>query len=231
MPAKVNKTVCKKLYFWLLYQKRGIMHIKHSRVLLLLILAVAAFLRFYHYGSWSLSNDELSALSRLRFDNFGDLIRFGVKETDFHPAGVQVFLWYWTRFFGNDVQVVRLPFVLCGILSVYLVFLIGKRWFGEPAGLMASATFAVLQYPVLYSQLARPYSPGLLFSLATVWFWTKIVFDDKKSIRGYAGFTVFAALAAYTHHYSFLFVVMVGLTGLFFLRGKDFGIICCRVWL
>ena len=197
------------------------MQVKHTRVLLMLILTVAAFLRFYHYGSWSLSNDELSALSRLRFDNFTDLIRFGVKESDFHPAGVEVFLWYWTRLFGNGVWVVRLPFVICGILSVYLIYLIGKRWFNESAGLLSAATFAVLQYPILYSQLARPYSPGLLFSLATVWFWTKIVFDDKRPFKDYAGFTLFAALAAYTHHYSFLFVVMVGLTGLFFLKGKQ----------
>jgi len=195
--------------------------INHTNILLLLILVVAAFLRFYHYGAWSLSNDELSALSRLQFSSFDELINQGVKYTDFHPAGVQVFLWYWIKIFGNGVWMVRLPFVIFGILSVYLVFLIGKRWFNETVGLLAAATFTVLQYPILYSQLARPYSPGLFFSLATVWFWTKIVFDQRKRVTDYAGFSVFASLAAYTHHYSFLFVLMVGLSGLFFLRGKN----------
>ncbi len=195
--------------------------IKHTNILLLLIIVVAAFLRFYQYGAWSLSNDELSALSRLQFDNFTDLINDGVKLTDFHPAGVQVFLWYWVKLFGNDVWVVRLPFAIFGILSVYFVFLIGKCWFNETVGLLAAATFTVLQYPILFSQLARPYSPGLFFGLATVWFWTKIVFDQKKHLIDYAGFSVFATLAAYTHHYSFLFVLLVGLTGLVFLRGKD----------
>ena len=195
--------------------------IKHTNVLLLLILVVAAFLRFYQYGEWSLSNDELSALSRLRFDSFGELIERGVKISDFHPAGIQVFLWYWTKLFGNGVWVIRLPFVVFGVLSVYFIFLIGKRWFNETVGLLAAATFAVLQYPILYSQLARPYSPGLLFTLITVWFWTKIVFDKDKCLKDYLGFSVFAALTAYTHHYSFLFVVIVGISGLFFLKGKN----------
>jgi uncharacterized membrane protein len=198
--------------------------IKHTNILLLLILIVAAFLRFYQFGTWSLSNDELSALSRLQFESFSDLIEHGVKLTDFHPAGVQVFLWYWVKLFGNDIWVVRLPFVVFGILSVYFVFLIGKRWFNETVGLLAAATFAVLQYPILYSQLARPYSPGLFFSLLTVWFWTKIVFDKQKRFVDYAGFSLFATFAAYTHHYSFLFVLMVGITGLIFLRGK-------KLWL
>ena len=187
-------------------------------VLLILIIALAAFLRFYNYAGWSLSNDELSALNRLRYDSFGEMIRQGVMLGDFHPAGVQVFLYVLTGLFGNSVWVVRLPFVLFGIVSVYLVYLIGKRWFGVPTGLYAAAAMAFLQYPILYSQLARPYSPGLLFSLATVWFWTKIVFAQKKKIPDYVWFMIFATLTAYTHHYSFLFVLIVGISGLFFYR-------------
>nr|NQU89093.1 glycosyltransferase family 39 protein [Bacteroidota bacterium] len=185
-----------------------------------IIMVVAAVLRFNHYAGWSLSNDELSALNRLNFDTFSEMIRQGVMLGDFHPAGVQSFLWIWTKAFGNEVWVVRLPFVIFGIISVYFVYLIGKKWFGITTALFAMAAMTCLEYPILYSQLARPYSPGLLFSLVTVWFWTKIVFDKKKGFIDYSGFTIFAALTAYTHHYSFLFVVVVGLTGLFFLRGR-----------
>ncbi|MEN8225900.1 MAG: glycosyltransferase family 39 protein [Bacteroidota bacterium] len=197
------------------------MKIKIEHILLSLILLVAAFLRFYQYGSWSLSNDELSALARLQYGNFNDLIREGVMLIDFHPAGVQVFLWYWTKLFGFDVWVVRLPFVIFGVLSVYMIFLVGKQWFNEKVGLLAAATFAVLQYPVLYGQLARPYSPGLLFVLLTAWYWTKIIIKEKKTFIHYAGFALFTALAAYTHHYSFLFVLVMGATGLLFVRRNE----------
>lgn len=186
-----------------------------------LILIVAAAMRFYDFAGWSLSNDELSALNRLQFDSFDEMIKQGVKLNDFHPAGVQVFLWFWTHLFGNSVWVVRLPFVICGVLSVWFTWRIGKRWFTPNTALFAAAALAFLQYPILYSQLARPYAPGLLFSLITVWYWTKIIFDGEKKFADYAGFTLFAALAAYTHNYSFLFVLLVGVSGFFFIRKAD----------
>jgi hypothetical protein len=189
-----------------------------DQIILLIILLLAAFLRFYNFAGWSLSNDELSALARLQFESFGEMIRQGVMLGDFHPAGVQVFLWFWIKVFGSSVAAVRLPFVVFGIVSVYLVFLIGKRWFSPASGLFAASAMAFLQFPILYSQLARPYSPGLLFSLATIWFWTKIVFDEKRRVKDYAGFVIFAALSAYTHHYSFLFAIVVGLSGFAFYR-------------
>ena len=189
--------------------------------MLAVILVVAAQLRLYNFAGWSLSNDELSALNRLRYDGFQEMITQGVKLNDFHPAGVQGFLWFWVKMFGNEVWVVRLPFVICGIFSVWFTWLIGKRWFGKTTGLFAAAAIAFLQYPILYSQLARPYAPGLLFSVAAVWYWTKIIFDRDKNCGTYAGFTVFATLSAYTHHYSFLFVMVVGATGLFFIRKSE----------
>ena len=192
--------------------------IKSEQIILVIILALATFLRFYNYANWSLSNDELSALARLQFDSFGEMIRQGVMLGDFHPAGVQVFLWFWVKVFGSSAAAVRLPFVVFGIISIYLVFIIGKRWFSPSAGLFAASVLAFLQFPILYSQLARPYSPGLLLSLATVWFWTKIVYDEKRNLKDYAGFVIFADLCAYTHHYSFLFAIVVGLSGFVFYR-------------
>lgn len=186
--------------------------------LFLLVILCASVLRFYHYASWSLSNDELSALYRLEYKDFHNLIQFGVMKGDFHPSGVQVFLYYWVKILGNSVAVVRFPFVLAGIFSVGIAFLIARRWFGEVTALFSASAMAMLEYFLLYSQLARPYSPGLLFSLATVWFWTKILFDQKPHWLNYAGFSLSVALAAYSHNYSFLFVVIVGITGFFYLK-------------
>jgi hypothetical protein len=188
--------------------------IKQINLVLIFVLIAASVLRLYNLAGRSLSNDELSALNRLRFDTFGEMIEQGVKLGDFHPAGVQVFLWFWTAIFGNGVWIVRLPFAVSGIISVWLVYLIGKRWFGTTTALFAAAAMAFLQYPLLYSQLARPYAPGLLFGLATVWFWSALVFNKEFSLKAATGFVIFATLAAYTHHYSFLFVILVGLTGL-----------------
>jgi hypothetical protein len=195
---------------------------KHKDGLVLaIILLLAAVLRFWGYADWSLSNDELSAITRLEFNSFGELVANGVRP-DFHPAGVQVFLYYWTAIFGNEVWAVRLPFVLCGIASVWYVYLIAKRWFNINVAQLAALTLACLSYPILYSQLARPYSPGLLFSLGLVWHWTRFLFDKDTRKINIGGIVFYMAACMYTHYFSFFFAAMVGATGLLFLRKENY---------
>jgi hypothetical protein len=192
-----------------------------DKLTLAAILLLAAVLRFTGFADWSLSNDELSAVTRLDFGSFHELITNGVRP-DFHPAGVQVFLYYWIKIFGNDVWAVRLPFVTCGILSVWYCYRIAKRWFNVNVAQLAAITLACLSYPILYSQLARPYSPGLLFSLGLVFHWTRYLFDNDKSKLNLAAFVLFMAGCMYTHYFSFFFAVMVGATGLLFLKKENY---------
>lgn len=181
------------------------------------IMLIAAAMRFYHYAGWSLSNDELSALNRLRFDGFFEMIRLGVR-IDGHPAGTQALLWWISKTTGIEVWMIRLPFVIFGILAVYYVFRIGKRWFGGNTGLYAAAGIAFLQYPILYSQLARPYSPGMLFSVMAIYYWTLIVFDKNRKPRHYLSYAASTVLALYSHHFSFLLMLIVGVSGFAFYR-------------
>ncbi|MBI5218945.1 MAG: glycosyltransferase family 39 protein [Bacteroidia bacterium] len=193
---------------------------KHE-IILIIILLLAASLRLYNYSGWSLSNDELSALNRIRYDNLKDVVKFGVMKYDTHPAGVQIFLYYWTKTFGDSEASVRLPFVIAGILSILFIYLITAKWFNKTAGLFTALALSFLQYPILYSQLARPYSFGLLFSLLTVWFWTMIFFNKtRRKPWMYVGFVFSVTLALYTHYFSSLFVFIVSITGLLFLK-KD----------
>ncbi len=194
----------------------------HVSSLLMLILLVASVLRLWGLTAFSLSNDELSALSRLQFDSVAEVIEQGVY-VDFHPAGVQLFLYYWTMVFGFSEIAVRLPFALMGIGSVYFVYRIGHLWFGHPSGLLAAAAIAVLEYPVLYSQIARPYSPGLFFSLLATFFWTSALFkknepEDKANWTYFLGFALTVSACMYIHYFSFIFAGLLCFAGLFFLR-------------
>jgi len=190
--------------------------------LLIFILCVGVAMRFYHFADWSLSNDELSALSRLQFENLSSVIEKGVRLDDMHPMGVQVFLWFWTKLFGITPFVVRLPFVILGCLSLVLFYLIAREWIGVNRALLALGIFACSQFPILYSQLARPYSPGLFFSLLFVFAWTKIVFQDKSENASFTKWNIFLVMggvgAMYSHYFSFLFVGIVGLAGFFFIN-------------
>ena len=80
------------------------------------IILVSAILRLINLGSMSLSNDELSSLVRVRYDSFSEMISKGVY-IDFHPAGLQSFLFYWVKLVGEETFMVRFPFVVFSLIS------------------------------------------------------------------------------------------------------------------
>mgnify|MGYP003319883490 CR=1 FL=1 len=190
---------------------------KLDYILLGIIIAVAAVLRLWKLGQVPFMHDEFSALIRTDFDNLHDLVTKGIIA-DTHPAGVQFFLFLWAKIFGWSEFWIKLPFALMGIASIYLVFKVGKQWFNNKVGLLAAAFFAVSQFTVFYSQLARPYIAGMFFVLLFAVFWNKILFDVKKPSLGTCiGFAVAAALAALAHSFSTAQAGLMFLTGLFFL--------------
>ena len=196
-------------------------HNKSSKTLDLVLIGViilaAAVLRLWKLGDVPFMHDEFSALLRTRFDNFHDFIQQGVMP-DSHPIGVQLFLWGWVKLFGMNEFWVKLPFALMGIGSIYLIYLIGRQWFNRKVGLFAAAFFAVSQFTVFYSQLARPYSAGLFFVLLMAWFWYKIVFETQKPKLGiYLGFALSAWACSLMQYFSIAQAGLIFLTGLFFL--------------
>ncbi|MBI3133807.1 MAG: glycosyltransferase family 39 protein [Bacteroidetes bacterium] len=187
---------------------------------LILILVIGFALRFSVSITHSYTNDELSAINRLRYDSFSELIEKGVKQGDMHPAGVQVFEKIWTSFFGTSELALRLPFVLFGTASIFLIFLLGKTWFNRQTGIYAAAILSVLYFPIIQSELARPYSPGLFIALATAWFYHKVLFSDVKKYKDAILLGLCFAAGMYTHYFLFLSLLVIGFTGLFFLK-KD----------
>lgn len=196
------------------------MKIKTEHIILGIILAAAFFLRFFHFDEWSLSNDELSAWLRLQYGSVGEVIEKGVRP-DFHPAGIQVFLYYWTALCGDSPFALRLPFVILGTASVWLIYVLGKRWFGTGAGLMSAALLAILQLPVLYSQIARPYASGMFLALLLTYFWTRVLKDEKLNWKMETGLALSLALNMYNHYFSVLFAGLICLSGLLLLNKSN----------
>lgn len=193
---------------------------KHEYLLLLIILGAGTILRFWNWTNIPFMHDELSALSRLQFDNFNDLILNGVMLGDTHPAGIQVLLYYWTSIVGTSEILVKLPFIISGIISIWVSYLIGKLWFDGTTGLLTAAYVASTQFFILYSQIARPYVTGLLITLLMVYFWSLFFFQKKRKVYLIL-YVLFSAMASYNHHFSLLFAAIVGVCGLFLIKKKD----------
>lgn len=193
---------------------------KFKNFALLIILVVGFLLRFSASIFHSYSSDELSAIVRLQFSSFEDIIELGVKTGDMHPAGVQLFMTGWAFLFGTSELAMRLPFVILGTLSIYLIFLIGKRY-SIKIGLFSAALWSVLLFPTIQSELARPYSPGLAFVLLTALFILKFIFNKQSKKQQWLTaiwLSLSIASCMYTHYFAFLLAVFMSLTALFWIK-------------
>ncbi len=192
-----------------------------SRQVAVFLCLLGALLRFWDLGNYSITADELSVLERIRFGSFSELILHGVVP-DFHPAGVQVFMYYYCKLAGTGEWAIRFPFFLCGTLSLPLIYLICRNWFGNVSAIFSLGVCSVSQLFIVYSRLARPYAPGLFFCLLTVWFLQLI--SSESNDRKLIGYSIAAALsmvaAMYTHYLAFFFAGLTGLTGIFLLGKK-----------
>ncbi len=193
---------------------------KGNTAILILIITVACLLRFYRWFDIPYTHDEFSAIFRTNFLSFSELINKGVVP-DTLPAGVQVFLYFWTELFGYKEWVVKLPFMLCGIFSVYLFYLIAKKWYNETVALLSASFMACTQYFVMYSQIARPYISGLLFSLMMVNSLTNLVKNpERRFFTNCVYFVLSGTLCSYNHHFSLLFAAITGVAGTFYIQRK-----------
>lgn len=185
------------------------------------ILLIALLLRMFRLHELPFMHDEFSALFRADFRTFGEMIEKGVY-TDTHPPLIQIFVFYWLKITGYSYFWIKIPFVIAGVFAVYLAYRISDDWFGKTSATVIATLMATLQYPVFYSQIERPYISGLFLVLLFAYFWNKIVFRQKgKNIYYLVCFVVTGTLCAYNHHFSFLQALVIGSTGLFFVRKKQ----------
>lgn len=188
--------------------------------LLIFVILIASVLRFWNFFEIPLTHDEVSALNRTHFDNFSDLIEYGVKA-DTHPPGVQVFIYYWVKWFGYEQWAVKLPFLLFGIGSLLLSYSIFKKWSNQTVALLIVSLLATLQFTVMYSQIARPYISGMFLVLCMVYFWDGLINrPDKNFWQNLILTGVFGAACGYNHHFSLLAAFLIGVTGLFVIDRK-----------
>lgn len=187
---------------------------KFEGVILGAALLLALVLRTYNFPGLSFFHDELSALTRTQFNSLSDLFSQGIL-IDGHPPLIQVFLYFWTGLFGYNEMVVKLPFLIVGMLSLYMLYKMTKAMTNSwIVALGVLLFFATNQLHISYSTIARMYITGFFFSVSLVYFWWKWLQNAQK--RDFILMLVFAILGAYNHHFNLLFCVFVWASGWFY---------------
>jgi hypothetical protein len=134
--------------------------------LALIVLVLAAGLRFHLLGAQSLWNDEGNSL-RLAQRSVSDLI--DAAGRDIHPPGYYLLLKAWIAGAGTSEFALRALSALEGLIAVALATALGRALFGRSAGIAAGLLVALSPLAVYYSQETRMYAQLALLAAASMW--------------------------------------------------------------
>ncbi len=125
------------------------------RLVLVLIILLAALLRFYQLDAQSFWHDEGNS-ARLA-ERTLQSITVGTAS-DIHPPLYYYALHFWRAAFGCSEFALRALSAAAGVLLVWMIYLIGRQLFDEPTALAAALIAAVNPFQIYYSQEARMYA-------------------------------------------------------------------------
>ena len=138
-------------------------------VLLVAVLLIGAAIRLPNLGGPDFDVDEILHVYPAQRLMAGEppLLPSGERYDRALPFTTAI-AWSGELFGGVDEWTARLPSVVFGCLAIGLVFLIGRRWYSNAAGLVAALVTAVAPMQVAFSREARMYALLQLLYLAIV---------------------------------------------------------------
>src|SRR5437868_1485217 len=171
-------------------------------VLLALIIAVAAVLRFHAIGQKNVWIDEGVSIEMARLDWYNFLRILWRHEANM--ALYTVLLRGWLHF-GQSEAFIRALSAIFALATLPAIYVLGRKLFSERVGLISAFLLAINTYHIRYSQEARSYALyPLLCVLSSIYF---LKYLDDPSHRNRAGHVLTSALAVYAHFFAGFVVV------------------------
>jgi len=175
---------------------------------LVVIVLAAVFLRFYKLGAWSFWADEIFTLRDAH----------NLSRVRGYPVGYFLIGLVLRLFDVNEFSARLLPAV-AGIVSVPILYWIGRRLYSRRTGLIAAGLLSISCFHIYYSQYARYYTLLMLFGMLAMWF---AFLGIERNSRGWIAAAVGGLVLAFlTHWTAGLLVPALGLTFLWLSRGRE----------
>jgi mannosyltransferase len=173
-------------------------------VLLSFIVAAGVILRWRLLTSRDFSVDEgaSAVLAQMPWSSFLAAIR----DYEANMALYYLLLRGWLHF-GDGEAAIRGLSVFLGVATIAATYVLGKRLFGEKAGIASAALAAVNAFQIRYSQEARSYSLVMLLSILSSYCLIRAIDDEGRRRRYWASYVVVSALGVYAHVFFFLVVL------------------------
>lgn len=167
-------------------------------LLLVVVLAVAAFTGFHEIGRKPLWFDEGNTLGMVRLP-LGDFLLHAWDGRLNNQVFYYLALRPW-HLLGESEATLRAFSALCTVGAVALISVLGRRLFGTAAGLAAGALLAVHWFSIRYAQEARAYALAAL--LACVAALLLMRFLERGRRRDLVAWVLVSGLTFYAHFFA-----------------------------
>jgi len=164
--------------------------------LILLVIALGAFMRFVDLRRQSMWYDELFTVFT-SMKSLPGLLK--VTAADTSPPLFYIAESGMIRLFGKGEIAMRFLPAFAGVLTIWVVYLAGKKLFSPKASFWAAALFAIAYMPLRYAQEARAYSFMMLF--AALGLLTLLRLAEKPGFLNAAAFCLALTALVYNHVY------------------------------
>src|SRR6266700_2423449 len=195
----------------LLHQMQRITHLFSSTWLLCILIGVIALgFNLYRLGSPSIWYDEAFSVELARQPL--PLLWHIIWGPEPNMELYYLFLHFWLGFTGflgllPTEFVVRFPSAVFAALSSVMVFLLGRRFLGITAAIVAAGLYLLNDLQLLYAQQTRSYSLQLLL-VCIAWYALFVVLtQETHQKRWWACFIGATTLAVYAHLFSLLILL------------------------
>lgn len=169
----------------------------HAAFLIVATLTLAGLaLRLLKLGD-SVYADELSTLYIVRGRSLGDVIDLVSSDAEVTPPLSFVASWLFAQL-GSTPELIRVPSLIAGTLTIPLTFLVGRRAMNEAVGLVGAAIVTLSPFMVYFSTEARGYALAIAFLLASTLALLRAI--DSRGRSWWVAYAAFSALAMYSHY-------------------------------
>lgn len=170
---------------------------------LALVLVLAVLLRLFRIGANSLWFDEAFSWIVARQPAWSILTR---GLTPILPPLYHFLLHFWI-WLGESEAVVRLLSALVGVITIPVMYVLGRDLFTRPVGLAAALLTAVLPFHVYFSQEARPYALVVFLSALMLWIFARSWRGSDP--KGWVVLGLLVGLSLYVHYFVVFFLAVI----------------------
>jgi len=173
---------------------------KRFGLALLLIVLLAFLLRLYRLDQQGLWYDEGFSVYLARM-SLGEIT--ARTASDIHPPLFYYLLHLWLGPFGDSEFALRFFSLIFGLLTIPLIYALGRRLLGTTSGLLAASLLAISPLYLWYSQEARMYTLVTFLCLATSYLLLRGLAEGSKGALIWGLYVLINVLAVYSHFYAF----------------------------